>query len=127
MKPTYFDFTVKDLGEARSFFERVFAWRFEKFPGMPYDYYRIQAGPQNEPGIDGGIGAIADTPTAQDSPLTQVTIPVSSVDECVARVEQAGGKVIEAKMPIPGIGWFAACAEPGGLLFGVMEADSTAK
>ena len=127
MKPTYFDFAVKDLHTAKSFFEHVFDWRLEKFPGMPYDYYRIQAGAEDEPGIDGGIGAIADTPTAEGKPLTQVTIPVSSVDDCIARVEEAGGKVIEPKKPIPGIGWFAACAEPGGLLFGVMEADPEAK
>jgi len=127
MKPTYFDFAVKDLHTAKSFFEHVFDWRLEKFPGMPYDYYRIQAGAEDEPGIDGGIGAIADTPTAEGKPLTQVTIPVSSVDDCIARVEEAGGKVIEPKMSIPGIGWFAACAEPGGLLFGVMEADPEAK
>jgi predicted enzyme related to lactoylglutathione lyase len=38
MKPSYFDFTVKDLDEAKSFFEHVFDWRLEKFPGMPYDY-----------------------------------------------------------------------------------------
>lgn len=83
MKPTYFDFTVKDLDKAKSFFEHVFDWRFEKFP-MPYDYYRIQAGAEDEPGIDGGIGAIADTPIAQGKPLTQVTIPVPSVDDCIA-------------------------------------------
>ena len=123
MKPNYFDLTVKDIGKAKTFFEHVFNWRFEKFP-MPYDYYRIQAGAGEEPGIDGGIGAIADTPTAGGRPLTQVTIPVPSVDDCIARVEEAGGRVIEPKMPIPGIGWFAACAEPGGLLFGVIEADS---
>ena len=127
MKPTYFDFTVEDLGSAKSFFEHVFNWRFEKFPDMPYDYYRIQAGTEDEPGIDGGIGAIADAPTAGRKPLTQVTIAVPSVDDCIARIEEAGGKVIEPKMPIPGIGWFAACAEPGGLLFGVMEADPEAK
>jgi len=126
MKPTYFDFTVKDLDKAKTFFEHVLNWRFEKFP-MPYDYYRIQAGAEGEPGIDGGIGAIADTPTAEGRPLTQVTIPVPSVDDCIAKVEEAGGKVIEPKMAIPGIGWFAACAEPGGLLFGVMEADPEAK
>ena len=94
---------------------------------MPYDYYRIQAGAEDEPGIDGGIGAIADTPTVEGKPLTQVTIPVPSVDECIARIEEAGGRVIEPKMPIPGIGWFAACAEPGELLFGVMEADPEAR
>jgi predicted enzyme related to lactoylglutathione lyase len=65
MKPSYFDFTVKDLDEAKSFFEHVFDWRLEKFPGMPYDYYGIQAGAEGEFGIDGGIGAITDTPTAK--------------------------------------------------------------
>ena len=82
MKPIYFDFTVKDLDTAKTFFERVFDWRFEKYP-MQYDYYRIQAGTENKPGIDGGIGAIADTPTAEGRPLTQVTIPVPSVDDCI--------------------------------------------
>lgn len=127
MKPAYFDLTVKDLDKAKSFFEHVFDWRLEKFAGMSYDYYRIQAGTEDEPGIDGGIGAIADTPTAAGKPLTQLTIPVPSVDECITRIEEAGGKVVEPKMPIPGIGWFAACAEPGGLLFGVMESDPQAK
>ena len=125
MKPTYFDFTVRNVKDARQFFERVFDWQFEKFP-MPYDYYRIQAGAENERGIDGGIGAIADTPTSGGRPLTQVTIPVPNLDEYIARVEQNGGTVIEPKMPIRGIGWFAACAEPGGLLFGIMQADPDA-
>ncbi|MDH3420571.1 MAG: VOC family protein [Gammaproteobacteria bacterium] len=126
MKSTYFDFTVKDLDEAKTFFERVFDWRFEKYP-MPYDYYRVLAGSEDEPGIDGGIGAIADTPTAKGKPLAQVTIPVPNVDDYISRIENAGGRVIEPKMPIPGIGWFAACAEPGGLCFGIIEVDSEAK
>jgi predicted enzyme related to lactoylglutathione lyase len=126
MKPIYFDFTVKDLDSAKTFFEHVFKWQFDKFP-MPYDYYRIQAGAQGESGIDGGIGAIADTPTAKGRPLTQVTIPVPSVDDCISLIEEAGGRVIEPKMAIPGIGWFAACVEPGGLLFGIMEADAEAR
>ena len=55
MKPTYFDLTVRDIGQARKFFQAVFDWKFERFP-MPYEYYRIQAGPGSEAGIDGGIG-----------------------------------------------------------------------
>jgi predicted enzyme related to lactoylglutathione lyase len=126
MKPAYFDFTVKDLAQAKTFFEQVFSWRLERFP-MPYEYYRIQAGSEDEPGIDGGIGAIADTLASGGKPLTQVTVPVEDLDRCIAQIEQNGGSVVEPKMPIPGIGWFASCAEPGGLLFGIMQADPEAK
>jgi predicted enzyme related to lactoylglutathione lyase len=126
MKPTYFDFTVKDLGQARAFFESVFDWRFEKYP-MPYEYYRIQAGDSDELGIDGGIGATKDAEISGGNPLTQVTIPVSDIDDFISKVHAAGGLVIEPKMPIPGIGWYATCAEPGGLKFGMIEADPGAK
>ncbi len=125
MKPTYFDLTVKDVNQARTFFQEIFGWRFERFP-MPYEYYRIQAGPEEEPGIDGGIGALKDAPVAGGIPATQLTIPVASLDETIAQVLAAGGQVIEPRMPIPGIGWYATCAEPGGLRFGVIQADAEA-
>lgn len=51
MKPSYFDLTVRDVGEARRFFSAVLGWTYKEFaPG----YFRIQAGPEEEPGIDGG-------------------------------------------------------------------------
>lgn len=125
MKPTYFDLTVRNLGQARTFFENVLGWRFEKFP-MPYEYYRIQAGADGEPGIDGGIGSVNDAPLSGGNPLTQITIPVPNLDEVIARVQSNGGRIVEPKMPIPGIGWYATCAEPGGLMFGVIQADENA-
>jgi predicted enzyme related to lactoylglutathione lyase len=126
MKPAYFDLTVRDLGASRVFFEKVLGWRFAKFE-MPYEYYRIQAGPADEPGIDGGIGAVKDTPLSEGRPMTQVTVPVANLDEVVARVIAAGGRVVEPRMPIPGIGWYATCAEPGGLKFGLIQADESAR
>lgn len=125
MKPTYFDLTVRNLTDARRFFEQVLGWRFQEFP-MPYEYYRIEAGPDDEPGIDGGIGAMKDAPIVGDAPATLVTIPVVNLDEYLARVEAAGGRVVEPKLPIPGIGWYATCAEPGGLRFGMIQADPDA-
>lgn len=125
MKPTYFDLTVNDVGQARRFFANVLGWRFEHFP-MPYEYYRIQAGAEGEQGIDGGIGAVKDAPLAGGLPSTQVTVPVANLAEIIAKVQVSGGQVVEPRMPIPGIGWYATCAEPGGLRFGVIQADPTA-
>jgi predicted enzyme related to lactoylglutathione lyase len=125
VKPTYFDFTVQNLDEARRFFESVLGWRFEKFP-MPYEYYRITAGSPDEPGIDGGVGEIKDAPHSKGQPLTQVTITVPNLDECLVRAKEAGGNILEPKIAIPGIGWYATCTEPGGLIFGVIQADPDA-
>lgn len=104
MKPTYFDLTIHDLSAARKFFEAVFDWHFEKFP-MPYEYYRIQAGPESEAGIDGGIGGLKDTPIAGGNPMTQVTVPVPKLDEAIAKVLSSGGRMVEPRIAIPGIGW----------------------
>lgn len=125
MKPQYFDLTVMDVDAARRFFEACLGWRFEPFGPIP-GYYRITAGGPEEPGIDGGIGAAKDFPQSGGRPLTLMTIPVPNIDEVIGKVEQNGGRVVEAKRGIPGIGWFATCAEPGGLLFGVLQPDPSA-
>jgi predicted enzyme related to lactoylglutathione lyase len=126
VKPTYFDLTVPNVAQAKAFFEVVLGWRFQKFD-MPYEYYRIQAGPDTEPGIDGGIGAVKDAPLSEGKPLTQITMPVSNLVEVLSRVVAAGGSIVEQRIPIPGVGWYATCAEPGGLKFGLIEADAAAK
>ena len=127
MKPMYFDLSVRDPAAARRFFEAVLGWRFERFEGMPYDYWRIAAGPAAEAGIDGGMGALADAPLACGRPLTQLTVPVPDLQHALERVRAAGGSILEARMPIPGVGWYATCAEPGGLGFGLIESDPHAR
>ena len=126
MKPTYFDLTVADVAQARAFFEKVLDWRFAKID-MPYEYYRIQAGLESEPGIDGGVGCVKDAPLSEGRPMTQVTVPVANLDDVLARVVASGGSILEQRIAIPGIGWYATCGEPGGLKFGLIEADPSAK
>lgn len=125
MKPQYFDLTVVDVEAARRFFVACLGWRFTPFGPIP-GYYRIEAGAPGEPGIDGGIGAAKDFPQSQGRPLTLMTIPVRDVDDVASKVEQNGGRVVEPKRAIPGIGWFCTCSEPGGLLFGILQADPAA-
>jgi uncharacterized protein len=126
VKPTHFDLTVDDLPAARRFFEQVLGWEFERFP-MPTEIYRIKAGDGNEPGINGTIGAIKDASISNGRPMTNLTVVVSDLDQMLAKVEASSGKIIEQKMPVPGIGWYATCAEPGGLTFGLMQADTNAR
>jgi predicted enzyme related to lactoylglutathione lyase len=52
---------------------------------------------------------------------------VKSVQEYSAKVEKFGGKVISPKTPVPGVGYFAMCADTENNNFGIFEADQTAK
>jgi uncharacterized protein len=65
-------------------------------------------------------------PLAAGRSLAQLTVPVPDLDGVPARVLQAGGRQAEPRMPIPGVGWYATCAEPGGLCFGLIQADPSA-
>jgi hypothetical protein len=125
MKPSYFDMTVHDVDKARQFFEQVFGWRFEKLPSSDA-YYRIEAGPPDERGINGGIGMVGQARISEGRPLTQISIRVPDLEAFIAKIKENGGYVVETKLPIPGVGWYATCAEPCGLIFGLFEADPKA-
>jgi predicted enzyme related to lactoylglutathione lyase len=125
MKPCYFDMTVHNVDQARRFFGNVFGWQFQKLPSSD-QYYRIEAGPQDEPGINGGIGVVGQARISEGRPLTQVTVPVSNLEEFIEKIKEYGGYVLETRMAIPGVGWYATCAEPGGLVFGLLERDPKA-
>jgi predicted enzyme related to lactoylglutathione lyase len=118
----YFDLSVADLDAARTFFERALGWRLERFP-MAYPYWRITTGASDEPGIDGGLGRLDDAPVALPGPTTVITVRVDDIDRTLVRVDEAGGRVVEPKTRIPGVGAYATCAEPGGLRFGVLQPD----
>ena len=61
------------------------------------------------------------------NPATVNTIGVESLENAIEAVTKAGGKTLMDKQPIPGVGWFAYCADPEGNNFGVIQMDPNAK
>jgi predicted enzyme related to lactoylglutathione lyase len=51
---------------------------------------------------------------------------VESIEDSLQAVEKAGGKVLQGKMPIPGMGYFATCEDTEGNAFGVFKNDPSA-
>lgn len=112
---------VKPEG-AMKFYEKVFGWKFQKWEG-PTEYWLITAGKEGEPGIDGGLGKRK----AGAGPATVNTIDVPSVDEFAEKVKRNGGTIVVTKHAVPGVGWLVYFKDPEGNLFGIMEADESAK
>ena len=112
---------VKNLSNSLSFYKQVFGWKITKWEG-PTEYWLVMTGPDDKPGINGGLGRREDP-----ADRTINTIDVPSVDDFTAKISGAGGKVLVPKVAIPGVGWFALCLDTEGNKFGLMEDDPKAK
>lgn len=115
---SHFELPADDPSRCQRFYESVFGWTFDKWDG-PMEYWLIKTG--DGPGIDGGLGRRrqpGETPTN--------VIDVPSLDAALQAIGKAGGKEVVAKMPIPGVGWVAYCADTEGNVFGVIQHDPAA-
>ncbi|MBV9121530.1 MAG: VOC family protein [Chloroflexi bacterium] len=122
-RPIHFDLSADDPARAEKFYSSVFGWKFSKWgDGGPMDYWMIQTGEGPEPGIDGGMSR-----RGPESGPGANTIGVPNVDDFAAKIGAAGGKVLQPKMAIPGVGWFAFCQDTEGNGFGIMQPDEAAR
>lgn len=116
----HFELPADDPERAINFYQKALGWTFKKWEG-PVEYWLVMTGPDDEPGIDGGLA-----PRGELEMGAVNTVDVASVDEVTARVEEHGGKVVHPKHPVPGVGWLAYCEDTEGTVFGVMERDPDA-
>jgi predicted enzyme related to lactoylglutathione lyase len=117
----HFELPADDPERACRFYADVFGWTAHKWDG-PADYWLLQTGEDDKPGINGGIMRTMSEFPAR-TPINAIDVP--SVDEYAARVEAAGGKIVVPKLTLPGIGYLAYGLDTEGVLFGIMQSDPT--
>ncbi|MDQ5938828.1 MAG: uncharacterized protein QG642_518 [Patescibacteria group bacterium] len=122
-KVIHFEVQADDVSRAKEFYEKAFGWKISqamsKEKGDPMDYWMLETGPREEPGISGGL--YQRTP---ENPLHtyDCTILVEDIDKAVADVKANGGTILREKSLMEGIGWFAAGQDTEGNKFGLMQA-----
>src|SRR5713226_8820144 len=94
----HFEIPARDPERAATFYRKTFGWKIEKWPG-PMEYWMVTTGAEGTRGINGGLMRNTSVKT------TTNTIGVESVDDAVAAVTKAGGKLIMPKTPIPTVGY----------------------
>lgn len=111
----YFDLPADDPSRAMAFYEKVFGWKFQTYPGMD-DYWGCSTGDPSTPGIDGGLMRRR----GEGQPVA-CTMQVESLDQTIIDLEAAGGTVVVPKMPVPGVGYIAYFKDPENNIFGLFE------
>lgn len=120
-KINHFEINADDPLRAKSFYENVFKWKIEKWEG-PLEYWLINAGDEDEPGINGGLQK---RENKEDAITNYIT--VKSVDDIIKKIEENGGKIIKPKSPIPRVGYYAIFKDTEGNRLYLMEEDESAK
>ncbi len=117
----HFEIPADDPERSIKFYEEVFGWTIEKWDG-PIEYWLIMTGPEDQPGIDGGMARRTDPEIGVEN-----TIEVADLDLSLTAVADNGGQVIRPKMAVPGVGYMAYIKDTEGNIFGLMESDLEAK
>ena len=117
----HFDLSADNPERAAEFYRSVFNWKVNKWEG-PEDYWLIQTGTKEEPGVTGGVAG-----RIKPNDTTAVVFDVESVDRAAKRVLDSGGIIREEKKAIPGVGYLIMCKDTEGNTFGIMQLDETVK
>jgi predicted enzyme related to lactoylglutathione lyase len=125
----HFEIQADDLERAKTFYAGVFGWSFEDYTdytGSPY--WGVTTGPQEEPGINGGL-----LPRPTPAPAVAAgtnsfvcTVGVSDYDETERRILSAGGRVALPKTALPGMAWQGYYLDTEGNTFGLHQPDPEA-
>ena len=119
----HFSINADDVSRARKFYEATFGWKFT--PWGPPNFYVIQTGPDDNPGVHGGLQGRREIVKGKPTFGFECTIGVPSIDATLAAVEANGGKIVMPKFHIPTVGTLIFFEDTEGNVVGAMQYDSS--
>jgi len=118
-KIVHFEIPADDPQRAGAFYHDVLGWEISRFGGEPY--WLVRAGEDGEPGVNGAIV------TRDDLHRMPVLVAgVADIDTVLRRVDSSGGRVVQSKLPVPGVGWSAYITDQEGNTIGLFQPDASA-
>lgn len=114
-RPVHFEILAEDPERVVNFYRNIFGWEIASWEGSEEAYWLATTGPEDAPGINGAFMG----PHFDQAVIN--TIEVESLEQTLAQVDAAGGRKVLGPNEIPGVGTHAYCADPSGILFGVLQ------
>jgi len=110
----HFEINTTNPQRAKKFYTTVFGWKYKDSAMPGIEYYLID-------GVTPG-GAINPQTEASKTKAPTVYFGTDNIDATLKKIRDGGGTA-EAKLPIPGQGWFAACVDTEGNAFSLFQND----
>src|SRR4051794_24820593 len=115
----HFEIHAENPNRASAFYTALFGWQIKKWEG-PMEYWMIITGPNDQPGINGGLlRRRGPSPTEGQCVNAYVcTMNVADIDASLNKLATIGGTIALPKMPVPGVGYLAYAKDTEGNIFG---------
>jgi predicted enzyme related to lactoylglutathione lyase len=120
----HFEIHADDPKRAAAFYEAMFGWRCDQYGDQ--DYWLIYTGPEDQPGINGGLHRRVGEADGSGVMSYVCTVDVDDLDAALALLVDHGGACVVPKKAIPQVGWFAYCKDTEGNIFGLIEHNKKA-
>ena len=116
----HFEIPAEDEARAREFYGAAFDWRLDVLPDLGYT--NVVTTPVDEatqtPLEPGAInGGLFERTSDLANPI--ITVDVDDIDTTLERIVELGGSVVQAKTPIPGLGYFGYFRDTEGNVLGL--------
>lgn len=119
-KVTHFHIPVDDMKRAKKFYRDVFGWDVED-TGSAFQIMKTapvdETGKSTEPGAT--YGALFKRQKPDEAPSLVIEVP--SIDECIKRVKESGGKLVTPKGSVGLFGLLAEVRDTEGNLLGIFQ------
>jgi uncharacterized protein len=122
--PSFFEIQADIPERAVNFYKEAFGWQFEKAEGLPVEYWKIQTG-----GLRGGLlqrPAAVPPPRSGTNAFT-CSIEVEDFDATAQKILELGGTIALPKFAVPGTCWQGYFLDTEANVFGIFQADKTAR
>lgn len=113
----HFEMPAEDRKRMSAFYTNVFGWETEEMGEDMGNYVTAMTtesdkkGPKKPGAINGGFYQKTDDMPAQ---YPSVVISVENIDEHMKKVTEAGGKILDEPMDIPGVGKYVSFIDTEG-------------
>lgn len=118
----WLDLSTDDVETVQDFYRKLLGWTYTVVETPVGSYHVAEVGERDIAGI------MATNPDAPEQfpPMWTVFIEVAAVHDTISVAEDAGGKVLQPPMEVPGGARVAALADPAGAMFALIESPAEA-
>jgi len=103
-----------DVGQAKSFYGKLFDWKFEDMPMSDGNYTMIRVG-------EGTGGGLMKNPIPNAPSSWMAYVLVDDVKSATSKARSLGANVMKDVTEVPGAGSFSIITDPTGAMLGLWQ------